>query len=458
MNIEKLKEEFIKLKKEELAYLDNVAKLSLKNALSQEEKLNIYRKVKYYENENIKYNKLFLKVIFENDYDEDYNKVLIDIKLNPNFFNEINNKCFNNYKKLFFKKYKIDVESNCYILKVSDILERNYIKYRRLDFDIILNGQKLFEKDIYLFAGYYDHSEDCYGPSLADPDDYINGIYESIYDESICYNDIGRIEIPQKDISVFEEGKTVVHSKKYVYAYEVREIFKEELLNENNKSLEDCANSTMIRVNKLNYLRSPEYKEKMLLEKITKLYEKVKGKLTKEEILYSGDFINLIKEFYSLPNNRTITREKIVKNGGKDSVVIVATDSNGDYILTFQTRINEKMIAEFPSGYIENGEDVIEAAKRELKEETGYVSDNVTLLDESYYSVGIDNSVCCIVRMNNCVKAYDVNPNENLTYGLFSEEELKYLLNNNIMCGTINKLAYHSLQNKGCKRTLKNVK
>ena len=80
MNIEKLKEEFIKLKKEELAYLDNVAKLSLKNALSQEEKLNIYRKVKYYENENIKYNKLFLKVIFENDYDEDYNKVLIDIK------------------------------------------------------------------------------------------------------------------------------------------------------------------------------------------------------------------------------------------------------------------------------------------------------------------------------------------------------------------------------------------
>ena len=67
----------------------------------------------------------------------------------------------------------------------------------------------------------------------------------------------------------------------------------------------------------------------MLLEKITNIYEKVKGKLTKEEILYSGDFINLIKEVYSLPNNKTITREKIVKNGGKDSVIIVATDSNG---------------------------------------------------------------------------------------------------------------------------------
>ena len=196
----------------------------------------------------------------------------------------------------------------------------------------------------------------------------------------------------------------------------------------------------------------------MLLEKITDLYEKVKGKLTKEEILYRGDFINLIKEVYSLPNNRTITKEKIVKNGGKDSVIIVATDSNGNYILTFQTRINDKIIAEFPSGYIENGEDVIEAAKRELKEETGYVSDNVTILDESYYSVGIDNSVCCIVRMKNSVKAFDVNSNENLTYGLFTEEQLKYLLNNNIMCGAINKLAYYSMQNNGCKRTLRNVK
>ena len=60
--------------------------------------------------------------------------------------------------------------------------------------------------------------------------------------------------------------------------------------------------------------------------------------------------------------------------------------------------------------------------------------------------------------MKNCVKAFDVNPNENLTYGIFTEEELKYLLNNNIMSGSLNKLAYYSLQNNGCKRTLRNVK
>ena len=44
MNIEEVKEEFINLKKEELAYLDNIAKLGYQKTFSQEEKLNIYRK------------------------------------------------------------------------------------------------------------------------------------------------------------------------------------------------------------------------------------------------------------------------------------------------------------------------------------------------------------------------------------------------------------------------------
>ena len=375
------------------------------------------------------------------------NKVLIEIKLKDDFFNNVSD-IFNRHRYLILRKYNINLENDSYILTVKDIIDGNYTKYRYSDFDYLFNKQELFEKPIYIFLYYDDHSDECLLPSDWNLFDYSTGIYIDF-----VYGD--KKEISIKKMENFEKVKIIMRVTPRVDELEVRTIFREELLNENNKTLEDCANSAMIRVNKLNYLRSSEYKEKMLLEKITNIYEKVKGKLTKEEILYSGDFINLIKEVYSLPNNKTITREKIVKNGGKDSVIIVATDSNGNYILTFQTRINDKIIAEFPSGYIENGEDVIEAAKTELKEETGYVSDNVTILDNSYYSVGIDNSICYVVRIKNSIKAFNVNPNENLTYGIFTEEELKYLLNNNIMCGTINKLAYYSLQNNGCKRTLR---
>ena len=443
MNIEKLKEEFIKLKKEELAYLDNIAKLGYQKTFSQEEKLNIYRKLKFYENENAKFYKILSDILYKSK-EENMDKVLIEIKLKDDFFNKVSD-IFNRHRYLILRRYNINLETNSYILTVKDIIDERYTKYRYEDFDYLFNNQELFEKPIYIFTYYDDHSDEYF------LFDFTTGIYSDF-----VYGD--RKEISVKEMENFEKGKIIMRVTSYVDEVEVSTIFREELLNENNKTLEDCANSTMIRVNKLNYLRSPEYKEKMLLEKITKLYDKVKGNLTKEEILYSGDFINLIREVYSLPNNRTITREKIVKNGGKDSVIIVATDSNGNYILTFQTRINDKIIAEFPSGYIEDGEGVIEAAKRELKEETGYVSDIVTLLDEFYYSVGIDNSICYIVRMKNSVKAFDVNSNENLIYGIFTEEELKYLLNNNIMCGGLNKLAYYSLQNKGCKRTLRNVK
>ncbi len=443
MDIEKLKKEFIKLKSEELEYLDNIAKLGYQKTFSQEEKLNIYRKLKFYENENARFYKLLSDILYESK-EKNMDKVFIEIKLKDDFFNKVSD-IFNRHRYLILRRYNINLETNSYILTIKDIIDEMYTKYRYEDFDYLFNNQELFEKPIYIFTYYDDHSDEYF------LFDFTTGIYSDF-----VYGD--RKEISVKEMENFEKGKIIMRVTSYVDEVEVSTIFMEELLNENNKTLEDCANSTIIRVNKLNYLRSPEYKEKMLLEKITNIYEKVKGKLTKEEILYSGYFINLIKEVYSLPNNKTITREKIVKNGGKDSVIIVATDSNGDYILTFQTRINDKIIAEFPSGYIENGEDVIEAAKRELKEETGYVSDIVTLLDEFYYSVGIDNSICYIVRMKNSVKAFDVNSNENLTYGIFTEEELKFLLNNNIMCGGLNKLAYYSLQNKGCKRTLRNVK
>ena len=446
MNIEEVKEEFIKLKKEELAYLDNIAKLGYQKTFSQEEKLNIYRRLKFYENENAKFYKILSDILYKSK-EENMDKVLIEIKLKDDFFNKVSD-IFNRHRYLILRRYNINLENNSYILTVKDIINENYTKYRYSDFDYLFNKQELFEKPIYIFLYYDDHSDECLLPSDWNLFDYSTGIYIDF-----VYGD--KKEISIKKIYDFEKNKIIIRVTPYVDEVGVRTIFNEELLNENNKTLEDCANSTMIRVNKLNYLRSPEYKEKMLLEKITKLYDKVKGNLTKEDILYSGDFIKLIREIYKLPNNKTITREKIVKNGGKDSVIIVATDSNGNYILTFQTRINDKIIAEFPSGYIEDGEDVIEAAKRELKEETGYVSDNVTLLDNSYYSVGIDNSICYVVRIKNSIKAFNVNPNENLTYGIFTEEELKYLLNNNIMCGSLNKLAHYSLQNNGCKRTLR---
>ena len=156
-----------------------------------------------------------------------------------------------------------------------------------------------------------------------------------------------------------------------------------------------------------------------------------------------------MKEIYELPNGKTVKKEKVVKNGGKNSVIVVAITDNNEFVITIQSRINGERIVEFPSGYIEVGEEPINAAKRELVEETGYTSDDVIVLDETFTSPGIDNSTTYIVLANNCVKREKTKDDgsELVNYGLFSKEQLKYMIEDNIMKGAINKLAYYNLVN-----------
>ncbi len=60
----------------------------------------------------------------------------------------------------------------------------------------------------------------------------------------------------------------------------------------------------------------------------------------------------------------------------RDYVVIVARCPDGKFVTVRQFRQGiEQVTSEFPAGGIEKGESPLDAAKRELAEETGYVSD-----------------------------------------------------------------------------------
>ena len=442
MNCEVIKNEFIKLKKEELNYIDNVAKTSSTKKLSEYEKLEIYRTLNNYKE---KINKLLIifgdEIINDERFrKQDLKEIIIEFDINKDFLSFM--KCYSEYYKYtVFKELGIDIESYKFNLNIYDLI---YTEYMGIDSDKIQNNQKLIENPIYIFCGYFDDSDDCYGPLIGNLEDYLYAIYEDVCGK---YNENKKIW--KANVEEFEKDKIIIHSKKYVHSSEIRKIFNEELLNSKNQTLNDCVIKTRNRIDELNYTRSPEYKEKVLMEKINDLYKKVKGKFICEEILYSGDFLQIIRETYRLPNGNIVSKEKNVKNGGKDSVIIIAITQENEYIITFQNRIKDKIIAEFPAGYIENNETPIEAAKRELKEETGYVSDNLFIIDEAYTTLGTNNSKTYVVIANNCIKIDKKSENgtELVEYGLFSEKELEYLINKKIMNGAMNKLAYYNLVN-----------
>lgn len=445
MNYELNKNEFEKIKREELAYIDSVAKISSNKTLLETEKLEIYRTLNSYE---IKLNEILKKLWSTFPRDDSLTKdnlkdVIIEIDLPKDYLSSLNFQ-YDEQKKYVLEKLWIDAESLKFKLTLYNLMRCR--EYWSINSDTIQNNQRLIEEPIYIFSGYYDASEECYGPCFGDPDDYLYGIYENIRNNG--YNN-DKKEIPKKDIAEFEKDKIIIHSKRYVRSHEIRRIFEEELLNAKNKTLNDCVVQTRNRIENLNYTRSPECKEKVLLDRINELYKKVKGEFIQKEVLYSGNFLQILRETYRLPNENIVSKEKILKNDGKDSVIVIAITQEKEYIITIQNRINDKLIAEFPSGYIENNEDPIGTAKRELKEETGYISDDLFLVDEAYTSPGTDNSKTYIVIANNCIKTNEKNTTgaELVDYGLFSEKELEYLINKNIMNGAMNKLAYYNLIN-----------
>lgn len=443
MDYELYKKEFEKIKKEELVYIDRVNQISRNKILSEKEKLEIYRTLNNY---RIKLNDILKKLwtTFPKDnilFDDNLSDVVIEIDLHKDYLSSLSF-CSDDEKKYLLEKLWIDSDEMKFKLTLYNLMRGG--EHLCNDLDVIQNNQRLIEIPIYIFCGFYDSSEECYGPCFGNSDDYLYGIYGNI--QSVFNNK--KQQIPKKNMDEFEKDKVIIHSGRYVYSNEIRKIFEEELLNKKNLSLNDCINQTRNRIEELSYTRSFEYKEKILLEKINKLYNKVKGEFIKEEILYKGNFLQILKEVYKLPNKDIVAKEKCVKNDGKESVIVIAITQKKEYIITIQNRVKDKLIAEFSSGYIEEYEDAIDAAKRELKEETGYISDDLFLIDEAYTSCGIDNSKTYIVVANNCKKTDKkvvVNGSEFVKYGLFSEKELNYLINKNIMSGAINKLAYYSL-------------
>ena len=101
------------------------------------------------------------------------------------------------------------------------------------------------------------------------------------------------------------------------------------------------------------------------------------------EMIYDGTILHVYKDTVTLPNGKEAGRE-LIRHVGAVGIVPMADD--GRVYVERQYRYPlDMVITEIPAGKLDSkAEDRLEAAKRELKEETGITADEWTELGEYY--------------------------------------------------------------------------
>ena len=161
----------------------------------------------------------------------------------------------------------------------------------------------------------------------------------------------------------------------------------------------------------------------MRKEKLEELKDYIKELKTIEVIksLDNPSFLNIEKNYYRLRNGKIIPREKLLKKGldGSAAIILPITKDNNT-LLVVQPRPNTKetVLVEFPAGYIEKGEKPIDAASRELKEETGYIPEKIEFLDSYYQDQGCMSAYNYSFLALGCkkVKAQNLDKDEYIRY------------------------------------------
>ncbi len=161
------------------------------------------------------------------------------------------------------------------------------------------------------------------------------------------------------------------------------------------------------------------------------------------EHIIQNEWIDFRRSAYRFPNGTVF--EPFYSYSRRDYVVIVASDTEGNYICVRQFRQGIKEVTtEFPAGGLErsdgkeyraendagSSEDALDAAKRELLEETGYESEEWAHLLTIPSNATIADNYAFMYRARNCRKVSEQNLDntEFLTVETHTADEIENLI------------------------------
>lgn len=184
------------------------------------------------------------------------------------------------------------------------------------------------------------------------------------------------------------------------------------------------------------------------------------------EHIIQDEWIDFRKSAYRFPDGTVF--EPYYSYSRRDYVVIVASDCDGNYLCVRQFRqgIGE-VTTEFPAGGLERSdgkeygganalaEDALDAAKRELLEETGYSSSEWTHLITIPSNATIADNYAHVYMAKNCNKVgkQSLDETEFLNVELYTKQEIEELIHSGRFQQAVHVMAWLLVKERGEART-----
>jgi ADP-ribose pyrophosphatase len=154
-------------------------------------------------------------------------------------------------------------------------------------------------------------------------------------------------------------------------------------------------------------------------------------KTLKEIQVYKGDFIDIYEDEVLVLENQNKAKRIYAKHPGGASILALSRDNKILLVTQYRYPIKGESI-EIPAGKKDSKEeDGLRCAKRELEEETGYNSDDITLLFKTYPCIGYSDEILDIYIAKNIYKIDNpkqADEDEFINVFFYDQEQAKQLL------------------------------